>query len=47
MKLALSLLLLLAALSACNTTEGIGEDLGAAGRAISTGAQKTKDAMNR
>jgi entericidin B len=31
-----------AALSACNTTEGAGKDMSAAGRAISNSAEKNK-----
>ena len=40
-----SLLLLLAALTACNTVEGAGADINAAGKAISNTAHKTKDAI--
>jgi predicted small secreted protein len=32
-------------LGACNTTRGFGEDMSAAGRALSNSAEKTKDAM--
>lgn len=34
---------LLLALTACNTIEGIGEDMSKAGDAISDAAEKTKD----
>jgi entericidin B len=34
-----------ATLGACNTTRGFGEDLSAAGHALSNSAEKTKDAM--
>ncbi len=33
------------ALSACNTTRGIGEDLSAAGNALAGSAEKPKNAM--
>lgn len=45
-----SLMMLIAATSlicACNTFEGIGKDLGAAGNAISGTAEKTKEKMSR
>lgn len=32
-------------LSACNTTEGAGEDISAAGKAMSNTAEKTKQSM--
>jgi entericidin B len=32
-------------LSACNTTRGFGEDMSAAGQALSNSAEKTKNAM--
>lgn len=32
-------------LSACNTTRGFGEDMSAAGNALSNSAEKTKNAM--
>jgi len=32
-------------LGACNTTRGFGEDMSAAGHALSNSAEKTKDAM--
>ncbi|HWG80281.1 MAG TPA: entericidin A/B family lipoprotein [Stellaceae bacterium] len=32
-------------LGACNTTRGFGEDMTAAGHALSNSAEKTKDAM--
>jgi predicted small secreted protein len=32
-------------LGACNTTRGFGEDMSAAGNALSNSAEKTKDAM--
>jgi len=32
-------------LGACNTTRGFGEDMSAAGQALSNSAEKTKDAM--
>ncbi len=34
-----------ALLSACNTTAGAGQDISAAGHAVSTTAQKVKNAM--
>jgi predicted small secreted protein len=34
-----------ATLGACNTTRGFGEDMSAAGHALSNSAEKTKDAM--
>jgi len=33
------------ALSACNTMAGIGEDISAAGRGMTRGAEKTKEKM--
>jgi predicted small secreted protein len=39
----LLLLSLMAALPACNTVEGAGEDIGAAGDAISDSARDTKE----
>ena len=46
-KLALGLLLLGAAgtMSACNTRGGIGEDVGALGLSVTTGADRTKRKM--
>ncbi len=32
-------------LSACNTTAGVGQDVSAAGRAVSNGAEKVKQGM--
>jgi len=32
-------------LGACNTVEGVGEDVSAAGKGVSRAAKKTKDAM--
>ncbi len=32
-------------LSACNTTRGFGEDMSAAGKALTNSAEKTKSAM--
>jgi predicted small secreted protein len=40
-----TLLVLLAALAACNTIEGAGEDINAAGKAISGTAAKTKEKL--
>ncbi len=47
MKTAIGLLLLLAAVSACNTVEGAGQDINAAGKALSNTAQKTKTAITK
>lgn len=38
---------LLASLSACNTIEGFGEDVGAAGEAISETAEDTKEEITK
>jgi entericidin B len=35
----------LATLSACNTTAGVGQDVSAAGRAVSNSAEKVKQGM--
>ena len=32
-------------LTACNTVSGLGQDTSAAGKAVTTGAEKTKDKM--
>jgi predicted small secreted protein len=42
----LSLCAALVALSACNTFEGVGEDVKQAGEAVSTSAQKVKQKIN-
>lgn len=34
-----------AGVSACHTVEGVGKDVGTAGKGISRGAQRTRDAM--
>ena len=47
MKKIISLLLLLSAVTACNTVEGAGQDINAAGKAISNTAQKTKTAITK
>lgn len=47
MKKTVILLLALSALVACNTVEGAGEDLGAAGKAISNTAEKAKDKITK
>lgn len=47
MKTTIGLLLLLAAITACNTVEGAGQDINAAGKAISNTAQKTKTAITK
>ncbi len=46
-KLAVAALLLSAAgtISACNTIGGVGEDVSAVGRGVTTGAEKTQDKM--
>jgi predicted small secreted protein len=46
-KLALAALLLSAAgtISACNTIGGVGEDVSAVGKGVTTGAEKTQDKM--
>lgn len=36
---------LLGTISACNTFQGIGEDISAAGRGLSRGAEQTKQKM--
>jgi predicted small secreted protein len=41
------LVILLTTLSACNTFEGIGRDISAAGNAITGGASETKEEMRR
>ncbi len=43
--LALALASLAPMLSACNTTAGAGQDLGAAGRAVTNGAEKVKNGL--
>ena len=43
--LALALASLAPMLSACNTTAGAGQDLGAAGRAVTNGAEKVKSGL--
>lgn len=40
-----SLAVAAAALAGCNTIEGAGEDMSAAGRAVSKSAEQTKQAM--
>jgi entericidin B len=47
MRNSLTLLVLLATIAACNTIQGAGEDINAAGKAISNSAQKTKDAISK
>jgi predicted small secreted protein len=47
MRKALFLAALLTALTACNTIEGMGRDIGAAGDAITGTASNTKEKMNR
>lgn len=46
-RLAVAALLLGAAgtISACNTIGGVGEDVSAVGRGVTTGAEKTQEAM--
>lgn len=43
--LALALAALAPALSACNTTAGAGQDLNAAGRAVTNSAEKVKSGL--
>ncbi len=43
--LALALAALAPMLSACNTTAGAGQDLGAAGRAVTNSADKVKNGL--
>ena len=43
--LALALAALAPTLSACNTTAGAGQDLGAAGRAVTNSADKVKQGL--
>ena len=45
MKKTIALLLTLATLAACNTIEGAGEDINAAGKAISNSASRTKQQL--
>ena len=46
MKQILLALLALAALSACNTFQGLGKDIENAGESISSGAQQAKDRID-
>ena len=41
-----ALLLALAALAACNTVKGVGRDIGAAGDAVESAAEKTRRAIS-
>ena len=43
--LAAPALVLVLVLGACNTVSGVGQDIGAAGRAISDTAEETKEAL--
>lgn len=43
--LILSLVLLCATLSACNTTAGVGKDVSSAGHAVERGAEHVKDKL--
>ncbi len=43
--LAFALATLAPVLSACNTTAGAGQDVSAAGRAVTTGAEKVKNGL--
>ena len=40
-----AMLFMMSALSGCNTVEGMGEDVSAGGRAMSTTAEETKEKM--
>lgn len=45
--LVLATLMALPALAACNTIEGVGEDVSAAGGAVSGAASETKDEISK